>query len=60
MKTQRISRSGERRFQKLGVGKKLAVASKFRRVGERYPQQTIVAVLSIQKFSNFALYVINK
>ena len=47
-------------FQKLGEWKKLAAACKFRRVGEQCPQQTIVAVLSIPKFSNFALYVINK
>ena len=31
-----------------------------RRVRERCPRPTIVAVLSIKKFSNFALYVINK
>ena len=35
-------------------------ASKFRRVRERCPRPTTVAVLGIQKFSNFALYVINK
>ena len=35
-------------------------ASKFWRVRERCPRPTIVAVLRIQKFSNFALYVINK
>ena len=27
---------------------------------DRYPRTTIVAVLSIQKFSNFAFHVINK
>ena len=45
-------------FSKSGRMKKLA--SKFRRKLERYPRPTIVAVLSIQKFSNFALNVINK
>ena len=45
------ARSGERTFTK----------SKFRRVRGRCPRPTIVAVFkSIQKFSNFALYVINK
>ena len=48
----------KQRSQKMGEWKKLA--SKFRRVREGCPQPTIVAVLSIQKFSNFALYVINK
>ena len=42
---------------KVGEWKKLA--SKFRRVRERCSRPTIVAVLSIQKFSNFALYVTN-
>ena len=37
------------RFQKVGEWKKLG--SKFRRVRERCPRPTIVAVLSIQKFS---------
>ena len=35
-------------------------ASKFRGVRERCPQPMTVAVLGNQKFSNFALYVINK
>ena len=35
------------------------LASKFRGVRELCPRPTIVAVLSIQKFSTFALYVIN-
>ena len=34
--------------------------SKLRRVREGCPRPTIVAVLSIQKLSNFALYIINK
>ena len=46
------------RFQKMGEWKELA--SKFRRVPERCPRPTIVAVLSIHKFSNFALNFINK
>ena len=45
-------------FQKMGELKKL-LASKLRRVWERCPRPTIVALLSIQKFSNFGLYVIN-
>ena len=45
-------------FQKMGEWKKLA--SKLRRVRERCPQPTIAALLSIQKFSNFAPYVISK
>ena len=40
-------------FSKSGRMKKLA--SKFRRKLERCPRPTIVAVLSIQKFSNFGL-----
>ena len=36
------------------------LASKFKWVREQRPQPTIVAVLSIQKFRNFALHVINK
>ena len=47
-----------KRFQKVGEWKKLA--SEFRRVQERCPRPTTVAVLGIQKFSNFALYAINK
>ena len=47
-----------KRFQKVSEWKKLA--SKFRRVRERCPRPTIVAVLSIQKVNNFALYEINK
>ena len=45
-------------FQKLSEWKKLP--SKFRRVGERCPRPNTVAVLCIQKLSNFALSVINK
>ena len=48
----------QERFQKVGERKKLA--SKFRRVRELRPRPTTVAVLGIQRFSNFALYVINK
>ena len=51
MKTRKIARSGERTFSKNGRMKKLA--SKFRRVREGCPRPTIVAVLSIQKFSNY-------
>ena len=40
-------------FSKSGRMKKLA--SRFRRKLERCPRPTIVAVLSIQKFSNFGL-----
>ena len=40
-------------FSKSGRMRKLA--SKFRRKLERCPRPTIVAVLSIQKFSNFGL-----
>ena len=45
-------------FQKMGEWKTLG--SKLRRVRQRCPWPTIAAVLSIQKFSNFARYVINK
>ena len=45
------------RFQKMGNWKKLA--SKLRKVREGCPWLTIVAVLGIQKFSNFALHAIN-
>ena len=41
-------------------GRMKKLASKFRRVRERCPWPAIVAVLSIQKFSNFALNVVNK
>ena len=47
MKTRETAQSGERTFSKSGL-----------RVRERCPRPTIVAVLSIQKFSNFALFVI--
>ena len=42
------------------VFKKWANESKFRRVRERCPRPNTVAVLCIQKFSNFAHCVINK
>jgi len=42
------------------VGEWEKLASKFRRVQERCPRPTIIAVLSIQKFSDVAVYVINK
>jgi len=45
-------------FQKVGEWKKLP--RKFRGVRERCPQINTVAVLYLQKFSNFALYVSNK
>ena len=51
MKTRKIAWSGERMFSKNGRMKKLA--SQFRRVREGCPRPTIVAVLSIQKFSNY-------
>ena len=38
----------------------MKLPSKFKRVRERCPRLTIVAVLSIQKFNNSALYVIKK
>ena len=55
MKTRKIARSDERTLSKSGRTK---FVSKFRRVRERCPRPT--TVLGIQKFSNFALYVINK
>ena len=58
MTTRRQARSGERTFSKNDRIKGLV--SKFRRVRERCPRPMIVAVLSIKKFSNFALFVINK
>ena len=59
METRKIARSGERTFFKEWANER-KLASKFRRVRERCPRPTTVAVLSIQKFSNFAFYVINK
>ena len=49
--------STEESFQKVGEWKKLP--SKFKRVWRRFLQPNTVAVLCIEKFSNFALYVIN-
>ena len=57
MKTRKIARSDERTLSKSGRTK---LVSKFRRVRDQCPRPTTVAVLGIQKFSNFALYVINK
>ena len=51
---EKIARSDEITFSKSGRMKKLA--SKFRRVRERCPPPMAVAVLGIQKLSNFALY----
>ena len=58
MKHEEQNREVKERFQKVCEWKKLA--SKFRRVRARCPRPQIVPVLRIQKFSNFALYVINK
>ena len=49
--------AGER-FQKVRERKKLA--RKFRRVGERWPRATIVAGLTIQKFSPSMLLTSNR
>jgi len=57
MKTPKIARSDERTLSKSGRTK---LVRKFRRVRERCPRPKAVAVLGIQKFNNFALYVINK
>ena len=48
----------EERFQKAAERKKLP--SKFRRLRKRCPRPETAAVLCIQKFSNFALFVIEK
>ena len=53
------STSGERMFSKSGQMKETCKQI-YRRVRERCPRPMIVTVLRIQKFSNFALYVINK
>lgn len=58
MKTRRIAWSTGRTFSKSGQMNK--VLSKFRRARERCPQPNTVAVLCIQKVSNFGFYVINK
>jgi len=48
------------RFQKVGEWKKLASKLKEYENDVLGPRPTIATVLSIKKFSNFALYVINK
>ena len=58
MKTRRIARGRERTFSKSGRMKRT-----FKQIYQStrtLSATTIVTVLNIQKFSNFALYVINK
>ena len=69
MKTRRIARSGERTFSKSGRSERNLPANLEEYENDVLDQEpmsrlltrpTTVAVLGIQKFSNFALYVISK
>ena len=61
MKTRRIARSGEKNVSKKWATERNLQANLEEYENDVLDQRSIVAVLvSIQKFSNFALHVINK